>query len=68
MSTKRGPSRSSLGPLSADVPVRFRWSAMATISPGVNAGSIATRGVGDDQVSHAERGGDAHAEADLRGG
>ena len=41
MSTKRGPSRSSLAPVSGDAPVRLMWSEMATISPGLNAGSTA---------------------------
>ena len=41
MSTKRGPSRSSLGPVSGEPEVRLMWSEMATISPGANAGSTA---------------------------
>jgi purine-nucleoside phosphorylase len=36
MSGKRGPIRSSLGPVSGFAPVRFRWSVMRTSSPGAN--------------------------------
>ena len=39
MSTKRGPSRSSLGPVSVETPVRLMWSEIATISPGASVGS-----------------------------
>ena len=36
MSGKRGPSRSSLGPVSAFHPERLMWSVMAIKSPGAN--------------------------------
>ena len=39
MSTKRGPSRSSLGPDSGDAPVRLMWSEIATMSPAASDGS-----------------------------
>ena len=67
MSTKRGPSRSSLGPVSGDAPVRLMWSEIATMSPADQRRIDAARRVGDDQRPHAERGDDAHAEADLAG-
>ena len=38
MSGNRGPSRSSLGPISGLSPIRLMWSVMTVMSPGAIRG------------------------------
>ena len=62
MSGKRGPSASSFGPTSGDVPCRFTWSEMSTSCPGRKDSLIAARGVRDHQRPDPESPEDTDAE------
>ena len=68
MSGKRGPSASSFGPTSGDVPWRFRWSEIGDEAGRARAdGSIAPQAFVRTRLRHPEAAEDADAEDDDGG-
>ena len=67
MSGKRGPSDSSFGPTSEEVPCRFTWSEMRTSRPGPVVGVDPARRVRHDERADAEPAEHADAERDAIG-
>ena len=65
MSGKRGPNRSSWGPMSGLSPSRLMWSERRTRSPGPQSGCMPPQAFETIERLGAQRAHDAHREGDL---